>query len=63
VNNPERDNAADRAARSDPPCTCPAQARELFDRLEAKVGTLPHTDGSLHGDYVTEVPGSSEPPD
>jgi hypothetical protein len=62
VNTPERDDeeAADRA---DPPCTCPAQARELFDRLEAKVGTLPDTDGSVQGDYVTDVPGSSEPPD
>jgi hypothetical protein len=46
-------------------CTYPHQARELLDRLEAQLGPparLTEGDG-LQGDFVREVPGSSEPPD
>ncbi|HYF74195.1 MAG TPA: hypothetical protein VD864_15300 [Nocardioides sp.] len=48
-----------------PACTCPAQAREVIDRIEAAIAAE-HADrlaGELPGDWAPEVPGSSEPPD
>ena len=50
-------------------CTCPAQAREMFDELEARVlaGTPGHPEtGSgtgLFDDRNATVPGADEPPD
>ncbi|WP_134741524.1 hypothetical protein [Nocardioides sp. 503] len=45
-------------------CAHPAHARELLDRLEAKVGILDlERHASLAADYAWAVPGASEPPD
>jgi hypothetical protein len=43
----------------------PADAREVLDQLEEKVGQI-HPDGEgarLQGDFVRDVPGAAEPPD
>jgi hypothetical protein len=46
-------------------CTCPHQARELLDRLEEQLGPpAPLSEAyGVQGDFVRDVPGSSEPPD
>ena len=47
-------------------CTCPAQARAILDRLEAKVAAAtpaPGSTGALQDDWVPTVPGAGEPPD
>jgi len=49
--------------RSD--CTCPAQARAILDRLEAKVAATPAPGSTrpLQDDWVPSLPGAGEPPD
>jgi hypothetical protein len=47
-------------------CTCPAQARAIVNRLEAKVATAtpaPDSTGALQDDWVPTLPGAGEPPD
>jgi hypothetical protein len=47
-------------------CTCPAQARAILDRLEAKVAAAtpaPGSTGALPDDWVPTVRGAGEPPD
>ena len=45
--------------------TCPAQTREIMDRLEVAVARPLETQGAtpVQGDLVEAVPGSPEPPD
>jgi hypothetical protein len=47
-------------------CTCPAQARAIVDRLEAKVAAAtPPSDstGDRQDDWIPTLPGAGEPPD
>jgi hypothetical protein len=47
-------------------CTCPAQARAILDRIEAKVVAatpVPDSTGALQDDWVPTLPGAGEPPD
>lgn len=46
-------------------CTCPAQARDLFDHLEQEVvRSRPDAASTgLFDDRNVDVPGSGEPPD
>lgn len=44
-------------------CACPAQAREIFDRLEQEASAAVGTEPRVAATDFSETAGTSEPPD